>query len=72
MEGQFAFGETGSPKPRRFLITTAPIDIAARTTIAIKIGIKGEEPSSSDVAGETVESFPGAAGLFPSAPPLPG
>jgi hypothetical protein len=50
--GQFAFGETGSPIPRRFLATTAAIEIAARTRIAIRIGTKGEEPSSSsDVVG---------------------
>jgi hypothetical protein len=40
--------ETVAPPPpwrwRRCLITTAPIEIAARAAIAIRIGTKGEEP----------------------------
>jgi hypothetical protein len=59
--------------PRRFLATTAAIEIAARTRIAIRIGTKGEEPpSSSDVVGAaSTEPFPGPAGFLPSAEPLP-
>jgi hypothetical protein len=47
--GQLAFGETGEPEPwRRCLISTAPIEIAARIAITIRIGISGEEPPSPE------------------------
>jgi len=45
---QLALGEIERAEPpprwRRCLSITAPIDIAARTAIAIKIGTSGEEP----------------------------
>jgi hypothetical protein len=48
---QLASGEKGEPGRWRFcLITTAPIEIAARTATAIRIGTSGEEPPSLDEA----------------------
>lgn len=38
-------------RPRLFRIATAAAEIAASTAIAIKIGISGEEPSSSEEVG---------------------
>ena len=54
---QLAFGETCPPEPprcRRCLMTTAPIEIAARAAIAIRIGISGEEEPSSAVVAAAV------------------
>jgi len=51
---QLAFGENSPPEPpdcRRCRITTAPIEIAAKAAIAIRIGTKGEEEESELLLG---------------------
>ncbi len=54
-------------------MTTAPIDIAARTAIAIRIGTSGEEPLSlCDEAGSALLPAGFAELPEPLAEPLPG
>jgi hypothetical protein len=83
---QPAFGETWAPGPRRWrrcLNTTAPIEMAARAAIAIRIGTRGEEeePSFWVVALSGLPSapdcwlvvpLPGLRWPVPSRPPVLG
>jgi hypothetical protein len=72
----------GEPGDWRFcLSTTAPIEIAASAAIAIRIGIKGEEPPSLEAllaawpCVTPAEPWPAVAPLpglpWPVPPPLP-
>jgi hypothetical protein len=75
---QPALGEIRAPgerRCRRCLITTTPIEIAAKTPIAIRIGTRGEEesPDCCELTGRPLErdSTPVPAAAVEPLPSLP-